>query len=262
MNCRIPFPMIRYLNLIIICFIGWTSMLSAKEVPPRPQQLVNDYAGILTRSNRIDLESRLVAYNDTSSTQLAIVIEKSLEGDDLFDYCQRLASTWGIGQEGKDNGILLYIATEDRKLRIHTGRGAEKFLPDALSKRIIELILKPAFREQRYFEGISSASDYIMKAGAGEFSAEGAEHVSGLWIFFILLFFIVLLVVLTARRNRKGGGYYRGGRYDSDGGWWFPSGGGGWSSGGGGGWSGGGGGGGFGGFGGGSFGGGGASGSW
>jgi uncharacterized protein len=246
--------------------------LEAKDPPrrPVPPRLVNDFAGMLTPGEVAALEAKLVAYNDSTSTQIAIVIEPTLAGEDIFDYSLRLASAWGVGQKGNDNGILLFIAAQDRQLYIQTGYGAEGFLPDALAKRIIENVIKPAFRQGQYYAGLNEAVTVMMKLGAGEYSAEqvkgGDTGIPWGTIIFFFFLFIILSSIFNKNKRRndddEDGGYGRGGRYDMNprpGGGWviFPGGGGG----GGGGW-GGGGGGGFGGFGGGGFGGGGAGGSW
>jgi uncharacterized protein len=237
-------------------------LVAAKEVPPAPNppKLVNDYVGLLSGGEVQALEQKLVAYDDSTSTQIAIVIEQSLEGDDVFDYSNRLARSWGIGREGKNNGVLIYVATSDRKLWIQTGRGAEGFLPDALAKRIIERIITPNFRQQNYYQGLDQATEAIMLAGKGEYVNEDAGQ-EGSIPFPVILIFIVLfivIVIIISKGGGGGGGYHGRGRYDSGGGWiiFGPGSGGGGGSG----W--GGGGGGFGGFGGGDFGGGGAGGSW
>lgn len=242
-------------------------MLAAKEIPPvpNPPRLVNDFVGVLSGVEVQALEQKLVAYDDSTSTQIAIVIEESLDGDDIFDYSYRLAEAWGIGRQGKNNGILIYIALGDRKLWIQTGYGAEGFLPDAMAKRIIERIITPNFRQQNYYQGLDQATSTIIQLGNGEYINEDAGQEGGIpfpvIIIFIVLF--IVIVIIISKGGGGGGGYNRQGRYDSGGGWviFGPGGGSGWSGGGGGGsgWSGGGG---FGGFGGGGFGGGGAGGSW
>jgi uncharacterized protein len=272
------FKIFHYIKLMQYAVVGLlllqTAIITAKETPPRPSppRLVNDYAGMLNRSELDALERKLVAYDDSTSTQIAIVIERTLEGDDDFDYALRIYNTWNIGQKDKNNGVLIYIALDDRRIRIITGYGAEGFLPDAIAKRIIENIIKPAFREQRYYEGFDRATDAIINYAAGEYSAEeefdATGFVIGLAILIIIVAFFIFIIVAAIRSGKHyddhdDGGYWRGGRYEEPrhrsrggGGWMVfpPSGGGG-----GGGWSGGGG---FGGFGGGFSGGGGAGGSW
>lgn len=240
---------------------------AAKEVPPAPNppKLVNDFAGILSSGEVQALEQKLVAYDDSTSTQIAVVIEETLDGDDVFDYSYRLATAWGIGREGKNNGILIYVAIGDRKLWIQTGYGTEGFLPDALAKRIIERVIAPNFRNQNYYKGLDEATNAIIQLGNGEYVNEDPVGTQGnlpipVIIIFVVLFIVIIIII---SKGGGGGGYRRSGRYDSGGGGWIifgPGSGGGWSGGGSSGW--GGGGGGFGGFGGGGFGGGGAGGSW
>jgi uncharacterized protein len=248
----------------LFLFAGLFTEVAAKDIPPlpNPPRLVVDFTGLLSGEELDALERKLVAYDDSTSTQIAVVIEESLEGEDIFDYSYRLAESWGIGRQGKNNGILLYIAIGDRKLRIQTGYGAEGFLPDGMAKRIIDQVIVPRFREQNYFAGLDRATDIIIQLGNGEYvndeEAGGVSAIPFLVLFFIIVFIAIIIIISI---NNKGGGYHRGGRYDSGGGWiiFGPGSGSDWGGGGGGSsW----GGGGFGGFGGGGFGGGGAGGSW
>jgi uncharacterized protein len=228
---------------------------------------VNDYAGLLSRNEVVSLERKLVAYNDSTSTQIAIVIEPSLEGEDDFDRSVRIAQAWGIGQGEEDNGLLIYVARDDRKVRIQTGYGMEDIIPDAIAKRIIEQLIIPAFRQGRYYQGLDQATTLMIDMAQGRYSGDslgsGNNEERSFPIFTLIIIFIIIWVILSNTRggDDDDGGYHRGGRYGRRGGGWiiFPGGGGGgWSGGGGFG----GGGGGFGGFGGGGFGGGGAGGSW
>jgi uncharacterized protein len=224
----------------------------AKEIPPKPNLLVNDYAGILGADDRQMLESILVNYFDSTSTQIAIVIEQSLDGDDIFDYCQRLATAWGIGEKGKNNGALIYVAISDRKIRIHVGYGLEPTIPDALASRIINDKIKPNFKQEKYTQGLLEAVTVMMKAASGEFvydrEAKADELPMSVWIIALIIFLLVVWGKVGGGKkgySRWGGPFYWGGTFGSGG---FSSGRGG--------------GGGFGGFGGGGFGGGGSSGSW
>ena len=242
----------------------------AQTVPPRPNppRLVNDLAGLMQPQQVAALEQKLVAYNDSTSSQIAVVTVPSLDGNDMADYAQKLYESWGIGRKGKDNGILVLVAAQEHQARIQTGYGLEGAVPDALAKRIISNTLVPAFKQNDYYAGLDRATDQLISLAKGEYKADPSDARSqgdssgssiGFWIVIGALILIFLL------RSRGGGG--RGGRGGIGGGFVPPiifgdfSGGRGVFGGGGGGF-GGGGGGGFGGFGGGSSGGGGASGSW
>jgi uncharacterized protein len=126
---------------------GWAQ--EQVEIPPRPSppRLVNDLAGILRPDEVAALEQKLVAYNDSTSTQIAIVNITSIGPYDISDYAVRLAENWGIGQKGKNNGILILTAVQERKVNITTGYGMEAVFPDALAKRVTEYTLKPNYRE-------------------------------------------------------------------------------------------------------------------
>lgn len=278
-------PFVRLFTLVFV--VSWVALPTAwaqKEVPAPTQFLVNDFAGLLNRQEVVALGQKLRDYAAETSTQIVVVTETSLEGDDAFEYTQRLATAWGIGGRENNNGVLIYVAKDDRQVRIQTGYGTEGFLPDVTAKRIIEGIITPAFRQGRYYDGLNRATDAIMDLGRGEYTGNGnakrtSEDVPG-WIIIVFLIVLILVISWLTHRNQNDddddddGGYYRGGRYDMPhrpyrrgGTVIFPGGFGGGGSrgggfGGGDGGFGGFGGGGFGGFGGGGFGGGGAGGSW
>lgn len=246
----------RLAGFSILIFLFGIPLMQAKDIPakPNPPHFVNDFAGMLSDDEEQNLESKLYAYFDSTSTQIAIVTEQSLDGDDIFDYCQRLAETWGIGEKGKNNGILIYIAVEDRKMRIHPGYGMEADITDALTSRIINDYMKPSFREKDYYAGLDQATTILIQAASGEYVNDrprGRSHrgTPG-WLIAVILILVILSLI-----NRRGGGRGRG----WGGGPFIGTFGGGGFSGG---WGGGSSGGGFSGFGGGSFGGGGSSGSW
>ena len=275
----------KYLVLTLF-FLGISLGLQAQcEDVPRPTEyLVNDYARILSRQEVVRLGEKLQNYAVETSTQIVVLTETSLNGVDDFERSLCYFEKWGIGgSEDKSNGVLIYVAEQDRRIRIMTGYGAEGFLPDAIAKRIIENVITPAFRQGRYYDGLARAADVIIDYGQGEYTADDTAEGGGIDGVIIIIGFLILLIIILSVMGRGGdgdddddGGYYRGGRYDEydrrhrprrrGGGWIFlPGGGGGWNTGGGG--SGGGGfggfgGGGFGGFGGGLTGGGGAGGGW
>jgi uncharacterized protein len=248
--------------------------LTAQDFPPAPDppRLVNDFTGTLSPDEVDRLEQKLVAYNDSTTTEISIVMMRSVGQYDISDYAFQLGEKWGIGGKENDNGILILAAMEDRKVFIATGYGLEGAVPDALAKRIVSNIIVPNFKMESYYEGLDEATDMIFKLASGEYKAEdvASDGNHGGAVFFLILM-IFLFFVLPLIKNRKDNNNHMGGRgggidlwttimlanmlKGSGGGKWgdFSSGKG--SFGGGGGSS-------FGGFGGGSFGGGGAGGSW
>jgi len=234
-----------------------------KLLKQKPSQLVNDFTGTLTADQRQALENKLVAFDDSTSTQIAVVIIPSLNGNDVADFNIKLGRAWGVGGKENNNGVVLLIAKGDRKLNIATGYGVEGALPDITCKQIIDDIIVPNFKGDDYYRGIEEGTDAIIRAVKGEYTAPAGYHKKGKGsplgrIIFIIVLIIIFLIISG---GRGGGGSFmsrRGFAAWTIGNMLLGSGGGR-----GGGWSGGGGSsGGFGGFGGGSFGGGGSSGSW
>jgi len=251
------------LPLFCVFFLQAQTIDEIIKKPPSPPRLVNDYANVLTPDQQAALERKLYQFDDTTSNQVVVVIVKSLEGNDVADVAIELGRSWKVGDKKNNNGVVLLISKDDRKLNISPGYGLEKALPDLVCQQIIQTIIVPNFKGNDYYGGIDHGTDAIIQATKGEFKAPAgynkrlSKGISPFKIFFLI---IVVIVILSAL---GGGGGGRGGSFMSRRGFspiFFPLGGGG----GGGGWGGGGssGGGGFGGFGGGSFGGGGSSGSW
>jgi uncharacterized protein len=257
------------LLLMLLCFGFFSAAAQNFPKRPEPPRLVNDFTNTLSAAESSALEQKLVAYNDSTSTQIAVVILGSLEGYAIEDYTFSLGEQWGIGQKDKDNGVLMLIAIQDRKIFIGTGYGMEGVLPDGLLKRIVENDIKPAFKAGNYYQGINSGIDNIIKLAAGEYTAdETAPQKAPFGIIigvFLLIFAVIVMIKVRSVREYAAVNsipYWTAwqllnqSRNVHPGSWGGFSGGSSWGGGGGGG------GGGFGGFGGGSFGGGGAGGSW
>jgi uncharacterized protein len=244
---------------IVAVFIFAASFLKAVERKPVEENTsygyINDYAGVLTTSEKESIFEYLKAYEDSTSTQIAIVIEKSLNGRDVFDRAMDYGRGWKVGQAGKNNGVVFYIAMEDRKMFILPADKTQGVLTDGICGSIIRNDVRPYFKQERYFEGIVSGVNRMIQALRGEFTADpNNPQESGSIIPFIIFLIVLIILIYIFSKNGGGGrGYHRRGTY------WFPTGtigsgrGGGWSGGGGG----------FGGFGGGGgFNGGGAGGGW
>lgn len=261
--------------IIVLLFFGSFTGLPAQDIPDpmQPPRLVNDFAGILNSDQVNKLENKLVAFNDSTSTQIAVVIVKSLNGYDENDFAQRLGQKWGIGQKGKKNGIVILVKPkyqqEKGEVSIQSGYGLEGVLPDITCKRIIENEMLPSFKLDDYYTGIDKATSMIISITKGEFTADQYNKRSKSSPYGILIPLIIMAVVFIMIRGSRGGTHSVGkslpfwtalmllgsmGRGGHSGTWGdFQSGSGGFGGGGGGG---------FGGFGGGGFGGGGAGGSW
>lgn len=261
-------PLLALLTLLLPVFAA-----AQFEIPPKPpvgqQTSVYDYIGLLNPGQKSSLEQKLIRYSDSTSTQIVVAIIASTEDEDIQFLGANWAHAWGIGQAKEDNGVLILLARDDRRIAINTGYGVEEFLTDALSKRIIERIIIPEFREGDYYGGLDRGADAIFQALTGQFQSTPTGNGGGDFPLESILPFIIFMVILfiLASRNKRGGGGpgsrgKRGmdiwdmiilsnmGRSSSRGGW-GGSGGGGFGGGGFGG-----------GFGGGGFGGGGASGGW
>lgn len=239
----------------------------AQDIPakPNPPRLVNDFAKQLNPTEINALEQKLVAYNDSTSSQIVIVVVPTTGEYPIADYAFKLGREWGVGQKGKDNGIVLLWAPTDRKIFIATGYGMEGVIPDAIAKRIVSQVITPEFKNGMFYRGLDRGIDAIFKYSTGEYKADQKEEDSdgsaAPFLIFVVIFIIIIIIISRNKGGGSGGYRNRGGMGPI----FFPyttHSGGGSSSGNWGGGFGGGDGGGFGGFGGGSFGGGGAGGDY
>ncbi len=258
-------------KIVLIIFVQFIALFAMAQdnfdaeallkKPPAVQQLVNDYTNTLTEDQRQDIERKLIAFDDSTSTQIAVIIVPDIGNNEIADYNTKLGRAWGIGGKEFSNGVILLISKNDRKLNIATGYGVEGALPDITASHIIQDIIVPQFKGNDYYRGIDEGTDAIIKAVKGEYSTPRTKSKKP-GKFPVILIIIVLLIIFSSGGGKKGGGFMSRRGYRGLGGpifWGSMLGGGGSGGGFGGGGSSGGG---FGGFGGGSFGGGGASGSW
>jgi uncharacterized protein len=239
-----------------------------KAIPeaPNPPKLVVDLTGTLTADQMSALEAKLVAYDDSTSNQVAVIIIPTTGDYDIAEYSFALGRKWGIGNKEFNNGVVFLIAKNDRKVFIAPGYGLEGAIPDIIAKQIIENIVVPNFKGNDFYGGINAGTDALIQAAQGEYKAPAGYGNRGqkkrVPLMAVIIVVIIIWIIISKISGGGGGGSfmsrrgYRNFRGPSV--WWFPTGGGGGGGFGGGG----GGGGGFGGFGGGSFGGGGAGGSW
>lgn len=250
---------------LLLLLTLWTSAQENLPVPAAPQSWVNDYAGVFSNAEANALERKLNEFEYRSSTQIFIVTLNDNGGYPVSDLAPRIGEAWGVGQRGKDNGLLLILDMQDRDVFIATGYGLEEFIPDAIASRIVQAELIPNFKNGNYYAGVDAAVDVMISLLDGKFTADeyrrqtssGGSTIGG------IIFMIILFSLIFGGRRRSAGmgrsnlplwlalGMLSGGRHSGSFGN-FSSGSGGFGGGFGG----------FGGGGGGSFGGGGAGGSW
>ena len=234
----------------------------ALEVPEPPNQWYTDRAGLLNATDAEALNQKLASFEQQSGAQFIIYVFPSLQGESMEDFTIRCVERWKVGQKKYDNGLVLFVFVEEKKIRIEVGYGLEGTMTDAFSSRVIRDFITPHFQQQNYAAGLNAAADAIItKIRTGEepvppqqrgSGGSGSSDLNPFVVLFIL--FIVFFVILPMLSRRRGCGgcvfpvFLPGGGSGIT----FGGGGGGGWSGGGGGFSGGGGG----------FGGGGASGGW
>ncbi len=209
-----------YLTLLFILHLNAVTALGQDiPEPMQPPRMVNDFSGLLTDQDKKALEQKLQSFYYQTSTQIYIVILDDLQGYDISDFAFQLGDKWGVGSQGKDNGIVILLnPSPDRqhgKAFIATGYGLEEAIPDAKANRIVDFDMIPFFRQQQYYKGLDAASNTIIDLTKGEYtmdeyiqSKEGGSGIGFMITFFIL--FIVLISIFgkarTARQHSIGHG--------------------------------------------------------
>lgn len=236
--------------------------MAAEVIPAAPKQYFNDYAGIASPATAENLNRTLEDFERATSSQILVAIYPTMQSDSsIDDYTVRVAQSWHVGQKGRDNGAVLFIFVQDRKMYLEVGYGLEGALPDVTCKRIIADEIAPRFKAGDYNGGLTAGVNAILAATQGEYKGTGRTVADGrnAGAGSILPFLVIVVIFLVLYfRSRRGGTVYRSNGMSSftggfiggmlsggnRGGGGFSGGGGGFSSGGG------------------SFGGGGAGGSW
>jgi uncharacterized protein len=251
--------------LLFLLTAGSLYPASAADLPTRPQGYVNDFAGIIHSHDEQLIEHYTKELEAKTTAQVAVVTVKTVYPDTLQDYAVRVFDSWKIGQQGKDNGVLIIVAVNDREARITTGYGLEGVLPDIVCNKIVRDLMIPKFKQGDFSEGIKESTVAVISMIAKDagVSITGREEETfvktsrwsagdfALLLFFLYMFgfplFMLIFFPHKIQGSGKGHGGYSGGYGGSFGGGF--RGGGGF-------------GGGFGGFGGGMTGGGGGGGRW
>jgi uncharacterized protein len=196
-------------KILLVLALFVSSQVQSQDIPNpmNPPRLVNDFAGLLNQDEIGRLESKLRAYHDTTSTQIYVVIVSDLLGYDISDYAFRIGEKWGVGQKGKNNGVVIVIKPKTGNERgqafIANGYGMEDVVPDAITNRIVNQEMIPYFKQNRYYQGLDAATDVIIDLAQGKYTADqyekGESSIAG--IIFVIFFFLV--IILSMRKHNR-----------------------------------------------------------
>ena len=184
----------------------WNVTASALDIPSPPKQTaILDQANVIDDANEVQLSQKLIDYKAKTGNEIAVLTIKSLQGEDDFDYSFRVAESWGIGSKEANNGALLFMALQDRKVRIQVGRGLEPYLTDLQSSLIISEKITPAFKQGNYTAGITSGVDSMIAVIGGERLSEPkkTQPIGGILEFLIYAGFFVLAYLTSFLARSK-----------------------------------------------------------
>lgn len=186
-------------TLFLLLFVVFAC--HAQQIPsrPTPPRLVNDYTNTLSSSQEYYLEQKLRNYNDTTSTQIAVVFVNDLQGTTAADFAYQLGEQWGVGTK-ENNGIVILVKPKNEtkgEVFISVGYGLEQYVPDAMAKRIIENQMIPNFKNNDYFTGVNNAVDSIIKLASGGFSSDEDEDPAFAALTIIIIGMIMMILYIS-----------------------------------------------------------------
>ncbi len=206
---------------ILIFFFFTSSTLFAQTIPEpmSPPRLVNDFANVLSEKERDTLEEKLRLYNDSTSSEVTVVTISTINNDDVTRFAIDLGEKWGVGKQGRDNGVVVLVVVDDRLAAVTTGYGMEGAITDASTYTIRDQYMNPNFRNGNFYQGLDEATTAIFKLASGEWTNDTLKQKSNsssssplpiIIIFFIVFFGIpILTTILGVRQYKKkhiGGG--------------------------------------------------------
>lgn len=165
------------LGVVLLLALSAGAIFAQSALPPSPTKYVTDTAGVLSAQTVSSLSVKLENYEKETSNQVVVYLMPEVPAAyAMEDFTQRTFSSWGVGQKGKDNGVVLFIFPKSRKMRIEVGYGLEGALPDARAKQIIENEIKPAFKQGDFSAGVTRGVDAILASLKGEYQGTGVTH--------------------------------------------------------------------------------------
>jgi len=211
------FNLYKKYSFFLITFLFVQVVFGQFTIPEKPklQTSVYDDANLLSKEQKAALENKLIKYSDSTSTQIVVVTVETIKGENIDILAANWGHKWGIGQAKEDNGILILLALEERKIAIQVGYGIEHLLTDAFSKRIIENIIIPEFKKGDYYAGLDKGVQVVFEVLNGSYQGEreSDNQNSGIPPIFIILIIFFVLLIIFSKKNK--GGNNGGNRRDS-----------------------------------------------
>ena len=195
----------RKLICFTFCILSLCSVAFGLNVPGY-SGYVNDYAGLISKSDKQKLELKLKEYEEKTSNEITILIVKSLEGENLEDFSIRVADSWKPGKKGKDNGVLLLISKKDKKIRLEVGDGLTGKLTDLLSGRVVDGEISPKFKDGDFYKGIDNGVSMIIKIIEGEYTQDNYNKEQRTQGFIVAAVIAVIISVIVGAINSVAGG--------------------------------------------------------
>jgi len=189
------------------------------DIPPVPkiQTSVYDYAGVMNASEKSNLEEKLIKYSDSTTTQIVVITIESLKGEDIGILTPKWGQAWGIGgSKDNDNGVIILLAKDERKIWISPGYGVEDRLTAGITGELVRNVIIPEFKAGSYYRGLDKGADAVFEVLKGKYKGSrkqdsGESNPAGL-IFFIIVIIVLIIIISKNKNNRNGGN--RGGGMD------------------------------------------------
>ncbi|MBF4519181.1 TPM domain-containing protein [Flavobacterium sp. ANB] len=195
-------------TFLLVAFFTCNGIFAQFEIPkiPEKQTSVYDYANILSAGEKAQLEEKLIRYSDSTTTQIVVITIESLKGEDVSQLATKWGQTWGIGgTKQDDNGVIILLAKNEKKIAINPGYGVEDRLTAGIGGTIIRNIIIPEFKAGSFYNGLDKGTDAIIDVFKGKFKGERKQTKEK--DFPILPFIVIIVIVLILlSRNKKGGG--------------------------------------------------------
>jgi len=210
-------------SLVVAVAIAWAACVGAETIPGKPDRYFNDYAGVVDPKVAAGLNEEMAQFERSNNCQIVAAIYNRMDsGSDIADYAQRIAESWGVGQKGKNNGLVIFVFIQDRKSYISVGYGLEGKIPDITAKRLIEREMTPLFKQGKFTQGMSQTVRAIMLAARGEYKGVGStqgESGAKVAVLFGFVVFIVMVMGILRFLTSGSNGFGRACGYAAVGGW-------------------------------------------